>query len=53
MSEKTNNSNNSNNSNYNKVSYELIATSDEFVFGYINPFKKVNKVSFCCNVGHD
>jgi ribonuclease-3 len=30
--------------NYNKVSYELIATPDEIVSGYINPFNKVNKL---------
>ena len=32
------------NQNYNKVSYELIATPDEIVSGYINPFNKVNKL---------
>jgi hypothetical protein len=30
--------------NYNKVSFELVATSDEVVSGYINPFNKVNKL---------
>ena len=30
--------------NYNKVSYELVATPDEIVSGYINPFNKVNKL---------
>ena len=32
------------NLNYNKVSYELIATPDEIVSGFINPFNKVNKL---------
>jgi len=31
-------------SNINKVSYELVATSDELVSGYLNPFNKVNKL---------
>jgi len=30
--------------NYNKVSYELVATPDEIVSGFINPFNKVNKL---------
>ena len=30
--------------NYNKVSFELVATPDEIVSGYINPFNKVNKL---------
>lgn len=30
--------------NINKVSYELVATPDEIVSGYINPFNKVNKL---------
>ena len=34
----------STNINYNKVSYELVATPDEIVSGYINPFNKVNKL---------
>ena len=32
------------NTNMNKVSYELVATSDELVSGYLNPFNKVNKL---------
>ena len=32
------------NTNYNKVSYELVATPDEVVNGFINPFNKVNKL---------
>lgn len=28
----------------NRVSYELVATSDEIVSGYLNPFNKVNKL---------
>ena len=32
------------NTNYNKVSFELVATPDEIVSGYINPFNKVNKL---------
>ena len=31
-------------SNANKVSYELVATPDEVVSGFINPFNKVNKL---------
>ena len=38
----TNNTNNNN--TYNKVSFELVATPDEIVSGYINPFNKVNKL---------
>jgi ribonuclease-3 len=30
--------------NTNKVSYELVLTSDEIVSGYLNPFNKVNKL---------
>ena len=33
-----------NNNTYNKVSFELVATPDEIVSGYINPFNKVNKL---------
>ena len=33
-----------NNTTYNKVSFELVATPDEIVSGYINPFNKVNKL---------
>jgi ribonuclease-3 len=33
-----------NSNNYNKVSFELVATPDEIVSGYINPFNKVNKL---------
>ena len=40
----TNSTNNSNNTTYNKVSFELVATPDEIVSGYINPFNKVNKL---------
>jgi len=40
----TNTSNTSNNTTYNKVSFELVATPDEIVSGYINPFNKVNKL---------
>ena len=29
---------------YNQVSYELVATPDELVSGFINPFNKVNKL---------
>ena len=39
-----NNTNNSSINTYNKVSYELVATPDEIVSGYINPFNKVNKL---------
>ena len=28
----------------NRVSYELVATPDELVSGYLNPFNKVNKL---------
>ena len=35
---------NNNNTTYNKVSFELVATPDEIVSGYINPFNKVNKL---------
>ena len=31
-------------SNNNQVSYELVATPDEIVSGYLNPFNKVNKL---------
>ena len=44
MSDNSHNSHNSHNANYNKVSYELVATPDEVVSGYINPFNKVNKL---------
>jgi ribonuclease-3 len=45
MSSQQNNSNSNNNTiNYNKVSFELVATPDEIVSGYINPFNKVNKL---------
>ena len=30
--------------NVNKVSYELVATPDEIVSGYVNPFNKANKL---------
>ena len=30
--------------NNNQVSYELVATPDEIVSGYLNPFNKVNKL---------
>ena len=32
------------NINVNKVSYELVATPDEIVSGYVNPFNKANKL---------
>ena len=32
------------NQTINKVSYELVATSDEIVSGYVNPFNKANKL---------
>ena len=38
------NINTTTNTNYNKVSFELVATPDEIVSGYINPFNKVNKL---------
>ena len=38
------NTNTNTNANYNKVSFELVATPDEVVSGYINPFNKVNKL---------
>ena len=40
----SNSNSNSSSNNYNKVSYELVATPDEIVSGYINPFNKVNKL---------
>ena len=39
-----NNYNTNTNTTYNKVSFELVATPDEIVSGYINPFNKVNKL---------
>jgi len=38
------NNNLQNTTNSNKVSYELVATPDEVVSGYLNPFNKVNKL---------
>ena len=45
MSYHNSNTNNiTNTTTYNKVSFELVATPDEIVSGYINPFNKVNKL---------
>ena len=38
------NYNNNNNNNNNQVSHELVATSDDIVSGYLNPFNKLNKL---------
>jgi ribonuclease-3 len=44
MSHQNTNTNTNTNTTYNKVSFELVATPDEIVSGYINPFNKVNKL---------